>query len=48
MLDCDIYVPAESVEEYKSAKNWSDYAADIIAYDFETGEVVDTTPANEL
>ena len=43
-----IYVPAESVEEYKSAKNWSDYAADIIAYDFETGEVVDTTPANEL
>ena len=43
-----IYVPTESVETYKAAKNWSEYAADIVGYDFETGEVVDTTPANEL
>ena len=47
-IGCPIYVPAESVEEYKAATNWSDYAADIVGYDFETGEVVDTTPANEL
>ena len=30
-----IYVPAESVEEYKAAENWSGYAADIVGYDFE-------------
>ena len=47
-IGCAIYVPAESVEEYKAAAYWSEYAADILAYDFETGEVVDTTPANEL
>ena len=35
-----IYVPAESVEAYKAATNWSDYAADIVGYNFETGEVV--------
>ena len=35
-----IYVPAESVEVYKAAENWSDYAADIVGYNFETGEVV--------
>ena len=43
-----IYVPTESIEVYKAAENWSDYAADIVGYDFETDEVVDTTPANEL
>ncbi len=36
-----IYVPAESVEAYKAAKYWSEYAADIVGYNFETGEVVE-------
>ena len=35
-----IYVTAESVGAYKAAENWSDYAADIVGYNFETGEVV--------
>ena len=35
-----IYVPATLVDDYKSAENWSEYAADIVGYDFETGEVV--------
>ena len=43
-----IYVPAHVLEAYQDAERWSSYAADILAYDFETGEVVDTTPANEL
>ena len=29
-----IYVPMESVETYKSAKGWSDYADDIVGYNF--------------
>ncbi|MBR5454439.1 MAG: leucine-rich repeat protein, partial [Rikenellaceae bacterium] len=29
-----IYVPAESVDAYKSAEGWSDYADDIVGYDF--------------
>ena len=29
-----IYVPMESVEAYKSAKGWSDYADAIVGYDF--------------
>ena len=29
-----IYVPTESVEAYKSAKYWSDYASDIVGYNF--------------
>ena len=29
-----IYVPTESVEAYKSAEYWSDYASDIVGYDF--------------
>ena len=29
-----IYVPMESVEAYKSASYWSDYASDIVGYDF--------------
>ena len=40
MLDCDIYVPAESVEAYKAAEGWSEYAANIVGYNFETGEEV--------
>ena len=43
-----IYVPAESVEAYKSATGWSDYADSIVGYDFEKGEVVPEVlkPAN--
>ena len=33
-----IYVPTESVEEYKTAEYWSDYATDIVGYDFDAGE----------
>ena len=36
-----IYVPAASVEAYKSAEGWSEYADAIVAYDFENGEVVE-------
>ncbi len=35
-----IYVPTESVEAYKSASYWRDYADDIVGYDFENGVVV--------
>ena len=30
-----IYVPIESVELYKTAEGWSEYADDIVSYDFE-------------
>ena len=33
-----IYVPTESVESYKSAKNWSNYASAIVGYDFSSSE----------
>ena len=29
-----IYVPTESVDAYKSATNWSEYASAIVGYDF--------------
>ena len=35
-----IYVPRGCGSAYKSATTWSNYAADIVEYDFETGEVV--------
>ena len=35
MLDCDIYVPAKSVEAYKTAAGWSEYADYIVGYNFE-------------
>ena len=34
-IGCTIYVPRESVDAYKSAKYWRDYADDIVGYDFE-------------
>ena len=34
-IGCTIYVPTESVEAYKSADGWSDYADAIVGYDFE-------------
>ena len=33
-ISCDIYVPTESVEAYKSATNWSEYADAIEGYNF--------------
>lgn len=30
-----IYVPAESVDAYKTANGWKDYADNIVGYDFE-------------
>ena len=39
-LDCKIYVPAASVNQYKTATYWSDYSEYIVGYDFEKGEVV--------
>ena len=36
-----IYVPAESVQAYKSADGWRDYADAIVGYDFENGVVVE-------
>ena len=35
-----IYVPAASIEAYRAAEYWSDYAADMVRYDFEKGEVI--------
>ena len=34
-IGCTIYVPRASVDAYKSAKYWRDYADDIVGYDFE-------------
>ena len=36
-----IYVPAGSVNAYKSAEYWSEYASAIVGYNFKTGEVVE-------
>ena len=33
-IGCKIYVPRNSVEAYKSAEYWSDYATYIVGYDF--------------
>ena len=46
-IDCTIYVPAESVNAYKSAEGWSAYADAIVGYEFGNGEVVvpDTDPS---
>ena len=44
--ELSIYIPAESVEAYKNAENWSEYSDRLVAYDFENGVVV--TPNNEI
>ena len=33
-LECKIYVPTESVEAYKAAEYWKNYADYIVGYDF--------------
>ena len=32
--NCKIYVPIDSVDTYKAANGWKDYAKDIVGYDF--------------
>ena len=44
--ELSIYIPAESVEAYKNAENWSEYSDRLVAYDFENGVVVTPKPAN--
>jgi hypothetical protein len=39
-IGCKIYVPYESVDAYKAAEVWKDYANYIVGYDFEKGEIV--------
>ena len=39
--DRKIYVPEESVRQYKIAAGWSEYADAIVGYDFEKGEVAE-------
>lgn len=36
----NIYVPLESLEAYKTADGWREFASCIIGYDYETGETV--------
>ena len=38
-IGCTIYVPTASVEAYKAAKVWSDYAKYIKGYDFDNGVI---------
>ena len=42
--DRKIYVPRASVDAYKVADGWSEYADNFVAYDFEKGEVVEIIP----
>ena len=41
MVAPTIYVPAESVNGYKTAESWKEFADYIVGYNFETGEVVE-------
>ena len=41
-----LYVPADSVNVYKRAEGWKEFA--IVGYDFETGEIVPGQPNNEI
>lgn len=46
-IGCNIYVPTESVEAYKSADGWSYYASYIVGYDF-GGNSGDTNGVKEV
>lgn len=46
--DLAIYVPAASIEAYKSADVWSKYADIIVGYDFERDIIAGTQPHNEI
>lgn len=39
-----IFVPAESAKTYRISNSWSNFAHIIVAYDFETGEIVEEEP----
>ena len=41
-----IYVPADSVNVYKRAEGWKEFA--IVGYDFENGEIVEVQPNNQI
>ena len=41
-----IYVPEDSLREYKMAENWSEYADYIVGYNFEAGEETPETPSD--
>ncbi len=43
-----IYVPYESVEAYRTADYWKDYASIIVAYDFDKGEIVPESSNNKI
>ncbi len=43
-----IYVPYESVEAYRTADYWKDYANYIVAYDFDKGEIVPESRNNQI
>jgi hypothetical protein len=45
--DCKIYVPTESVEAYKTAEGWSEYASDIVGYDFDVNLITFTIDGTE-
>lgn len=46
--DFAIYVPAESVEDYKSETSWSSYVNKVVGYDFEKDIIAGTQPHNEI
>ena len=48
MVAPTIYVPAESVNSYKSADGWKEFASYIVGYNFETGEIVPGQPNTEI
>ena len=41
MQNRKIYVPASSIDKYKSAEGWKIYASEFVGYDFENGVVVE-------
>lgn len=41
-----IYVPADSLLDYRTAEGWKYYASDIVGYDFATGQEVASGPTN--
>ena len=44
---CNIYVPAESYQDYISADGWGDYAAKIRPYDYENSCVIEANASDE-
>lgn len=38
--DCKIYVPVGYCDQYRKASRWNNYAEDIVAFDYDKGEIV--------